>query len=190
MHNDNKRVYTTSAQTALGERCSSVELCCIVVREGRGGPAGGGLGTVLYHLTLSNTQLRCLKQPNIAYECWTIMQSCSKTARRLCIFYFLWKSKLCSLSIVWTYPPRSSHDNSEHSLHLFSINLLYTVFSILFSLEHQAYLRVTLKQFMNGSLSMVQQLVPVLSVELEIKYSLNDSMYKRCKAVQLLSDIC
>ena len=51
------------------------------------------------------------------------MQSCSKTARRLCIFYFLWKSKLCLLTIVWTYPQISSHDNSEHSLHLFSIAL-------------------------------------------------------------------
>ena len=50
------------------------------------------------------------------------MQSCSKTARCLCIFYFL-KIKTVPLTIVWTYPKMSSRDNSEHSLHLFSIAL-------------------------------------------------------------------
>ena len=45
-------VYSMSAQIALGEWFSSDEPRSIMVREGKGGPARGGLGTVLilYHL--------------------------------------------------------------------------------------------------------------------------------------------
>ena len=57
----NNRVYATSAQTAFSERRSSDELCCIVLLEGKGGPARGGIRNSLISITLSITRLRSLK---------------------------------------------------------------------------------------------------------------------------------
>ena len=50
-----------SAQIALGEWFSSDEPWSIVVREGKGGPARGGIRNSFISFTLGNTRLRSLK---------------------------------------------------------------------------------------------------------------------------------
>ena len=86
----NNRVYATSAQTAFSERRSSDELCCIVLREGRGGPARGGIRNSLISITLSITRLRSLK--TALFSVWMLnyisklLQNCASS---LYFFFFI-----------------------------------------------------------------------------------------------------
>ena len=88
----NNRVYATSAQTAFSERRSSDELCCIVLLEGKGGPARRGIWNSFVSFTLSNTRLRNLT--TAYFSIWMLNYNVKLLQNRASSLYFLFSLKI------------------------------------------------------------------------------------------------